>query len=142
MVGSFPAPVYPYITPPSWDAGLSLLDRPSASLEDEASDTLRPLVTLVKGAKRSGKSTFGRAAMNRLLERYERVAWLECDLGQGEFSCGGVVGIWVLDRPVLGEPFLHPLLDGSDMIRPILHALGHPTASTLPRYLLPSNLSR
>ena len=69
---------------------------------------MRPLVTLVKGAKRSGKSTFARAALHRLLERYERVAWLECDLGQGEFSCGGVVGIWVLDRPVLGEPSAPP----------------------------------
>jgi polynucleotide 5'-hydroxyl-kinase GRC3/NOL9 len=64
---------------------------------------MAPLVALIKGPKRSGKSSFGRAAVNRLLENYEKVAWLECDLGQGEFGCGGVVGIWILERPVLGE---------------------------------------
>lgn len=61
-----------------------------------------PTIALIKGPKRSGKSTVARAALNRLLDAYERVAWLECDLGQGEFGCGGVVGLWLIDRPILG----------------------------------------
>lgn len=58
---------------------------------------------LVKGPKRSGKSTMARAALNTLLSTYERVTWLECDLGQGEFGCGGVIGLWILDQPIFGE---------------------------------------
>lgn len=60
-------------------------------------------VVLVKGQKRVGKSTLARCALNSLLGSYERVAWLESDLGQGEFGCGGVVGLYVLDKPVFGE---------------------------------------
>ena len=40
--------------------------------------------------------------MNNLLIRYETVAWLECDLGQGEFSPGGIVGLWLVRQPILG----------------------------------------
>ena len=103
-MGSFPAPVYPYISPYSWDAALdSLCHPPSSSADDEElSIDQKPLVALIKGPKRVGKSAFGRAALNRLLERHNKVAWLECDLGQAEFGSGGVVGIWVLDRPILG----------------------------------------
>jgi polynucleotide 5'-hydroxyl-kinase GRC3/NOL9 len=64
-------------------------------------DATAPVV-LVKGPKRSGKSTIARTALNGLLQLHERVAWLECDLGQGEFGCGGVIGLWVLDAPVYG----------------------------------------
>lgn len=61
-----------------------------------------PVVALVKGPKRSGKSNLARAALNTLLQGYARVAWLETDLGQGEFAPGGVVGLWILDEPVFG----------------------------------------
>ena len=66
-----------------------------------------------------------------MLSSWERVAWLECDLGQGEFSCGGVIGLWVLDAPVLGmshprrdDPLLYARLcggapDGQDQPSPI-----------------------
>jgi polynucleotide 5'-hydroxyl-kinase GRC3/NOL9 len=100
--------VYPHITAPSWHAALDALSR-AAELPDTDGDwdatppPERVPVVLVKGAKRSGKSALARAALNRLLGAYEQVAWLECDLGQGEFGCNGVVGLWVLERPVLGE---------------------------------------
>lgn len=115
-------PVYPYMTPASWSSALSSFAPRTSSPsrlgrqnlggddeddsddddDDEGEDKLPP-VMLVKGPKRSGKSTFARSLLNNLLARYEKVAWLECDLGQGEFGCGGVVGIWMVDRPVLGE---------------------------------------
>ncbi|OCF57102.1 hypothetical protein L486_05961 [Kwoniella mangroviensis CBS 10435] len=101
VIGSFSTPIYPHTTPPTWSEALS-----SLSSNDEASE--RPIVGLIKGPKRSGKSTFGRAVLNNLLEKYERVAWLECDLGQGEFSAGGIVGLWVLDKQVFGPSFTHP----------------------------------
>ncbi|WVQ83048.1 hypothetical protein IAT38_005186 [Cryptococcus sp. DSM 104549] len=103
VVGSFPTPVYPHITPSSWSDALTLAD---TTVEDPRA----PLVGIVKGPKRSGKSTFARSLLNNLLGRYSRVAWLECDLGQGEFGCGGVVGLWVVDRPVLGPSFSHPIV--------------------------------
>ncbi|ORY30532.1 hypothetical protein BCR39DRAFT_528588 [Naematelia encephala] len=106
VIGSFPTPVYPHITSPSWQSALDSLKSDEAS-EEAIND--EPVVVLVKGPKRSGKSTLARASVNRLLEQYERVAWLECDLGQGEFGCGGVVGLWTIDQPVLGPPFTHPL---------------------------------
>ncbi|KAK8858722.1 hypothetical protein IAR55_002951 [Kwoniella newhampshirensis] len=109
IIDSFPTPVYPHMTSASWSKALEPLTSntyhaASGVLEDV--DT--PLVALVKGPKRSGKSTFARALLNNLLNRYQRVAWLDCDLGQGEFGCGGVVGLWILDQPVLGPPFSHP----------------------------------
>lgn len=100
---SFPMLTYPYATSLSWSHSLNSL-RHARNVDEHAYRP--PTVVLVKGPKRSGKSTLARAALNTLLERYERVAWLECDLGQGEFTCGGAVGLWVLDSPVLGEAII------------------------------------
>lgn len=119
VVGSFPVPVYPYYTPPSWSRAIS-------SLSSSDDDLQTPFVGLVKGPKRSGKSTFARALINNLLRRFQKVAWLECDLGQGEFGCGAVVGLWILDKPVLGPPFTHPLLPSRS------HYLGTYTPLTCP----------
>ncbi|RSH90978.1 Polynucleotide 5'-hydroxyl-kinase grc3 [Saitozyma podzolica] len=116
VIGSFPVPVYPHITLDSWSTALDSLNRltPSTANDDDdvagVLDEGAPTIALIKGPKRSGKSTVARAALNRLLDAYETVAWLECDLGQGEFGCGGVVGLWVIDRPILGPPFTHPRL--------------------------------
>ena len=35
--------------------------------------------------------------------RFHRVAYLECDLGQSEFTPGGMVSLNVLEQPVFGE---------------------------------------
>lgn len=107
VLDNFQTPVYSHHTASSWHTALdSLVSGHSAEEEDELASPPpqdRVPVVLVKGPKRSGKSSIARAALNRLLSTYERVAWLECDLGQGEFGCGGAVGLWVLDSPVLGE---------------------------------------
>ncbi|WVW84854.1 hypothetical protein I302_106889 [Kwoniella bestiolae CBS 10118] len=103
VTGSFSTPIYPHVTPPTWSKAVNSLPSAEEAIE-------QPFVGLVKGPKRSGKSTFARAVLNNLLKRYGRAAWLECDLGQGEFSAGGVVGLWVLDKQVLGPSFTHPLI--------------------------------
>jgi len=96
----------------------------------------------VKGPKRSGKSTFARATLNNLLNRYEKVAWLECDLGQGEFSPGGVVGLWIIDSPILGVSF-SPVFTCTNIeltIRSTIHSPPHSRESPLPRFIHPANM--
>ncbi|BEJ14106.1 hypothetical protein CspHIS471_0312800 [Cutaneotrichosporon sp. HIS471] len=102
------APVYAHSTPPSWADALSSLEQSPPPDDDEDTPAERIPVVVVKGPKRSGKSSLARAALNRLLGDFARVAWLECDIGQGEFGPGGTVGLWLLDAPVLGPPFTHP----------------------------------
>lgn len=138
VVGSISAPVYLLSFPKSWDQALSssvfqsgegIPDADSAfgdPLHSLDSADPRPPVLLVRGLKRSGKSTFARSALNALLGTYRQVAWLECDLGQGEFGCGGVVGLWVIERPLFGPPFTHPILP----LR--AHFLGTYTPTTCP----------
>ncbi|WVQ73325.1 hypothetical protein IAR50_002893 [Cryptococcus sp. DSM 104548] len=124
VIGSFSTPVYSYHTPASWGTALT---SSTELVHGEYAEEM-PFVGLVKGQKRSGKSTFARGLLNTLLGKYERVAWLECDLGQGEFGCGGVVGLWVVERPVFvpGPPFTHP----STPVR--AHYLGTYTPLTCP----------
>ncbi|GMK53769.1 hypothetical protein CspeluHIS016_0103550 [Cutaneotrichosporon spelunceum] len=102
-------PVYAHTTPSSWsDALASLKQAPPPDDDDEDTPAECIPVVVVKGPKRSGKSSLARAALNHLLGDFARVAWLECDLGQGEFGPGGTVGLWLIDAPVLGPPFTHP----------------------------------
>lgn len=96
----------PFILPPSWEAGLAYVDPASNSKTDI---TVTPLC-VVKGPKKSGKSTFSRTLLNRLLNRYRRVAFLECDVGQSEFTPGGMVALTIIESHVFGPPFTHPSL--------------------------------
>lgn len=59
---------------------------------------------LVKGPKRTGKSTFARSLANRLSTSFKRVAFLECDVGQTEFTPPGIIALNVLEHPVFGMP--------------------------------------
>ncbi|MCO5585001.1 hypothetical protein L7F22_038933 [Adiantum nelumboides] len=53
---------------------------------------------LIRGPKRVGKSTLSRFLLQRLLTKQEgKVAYLETDLGQSEFSLPGVVSLHVFD---------------------------------------------
>lgn len=106
MTANFSTPVYAHVAPLSWVDALSSLAQAAPVDDDDEDDAPAPEripVVVVKGPKRSGKSSLARASLNRLLGDFERVAWLECDLGQGEFGPGGVVGLWLIDRPILGE---------------------------------------
>ncbi|KAF8919529.1 hypothetical protein CPB85DRAFT_1212482 [Mucidula mucida] len=92
--------VRPFRLPPSWAAVLCSLPEPQ-----EMADTY-----LIQGSKKSGKSTFARTLTNQLLSKYQRVAFLECDLGQSEFTPGGMVALNMVESPLLGPPFTHPSL--------------------------------
>ena len=71
---------------------------------------------LVCGAKGTGKSTFCRYLANRLLsvdnsnedEAFsKKVAILDCDVGQSEFSTPGVVSLTLVSHPILSPPHAH-----------------------------------
>ncbi|KAL4063260.1 Pre-mRNA cleavage complex II protein Clp1-domain-containing protein [Scleroderma yunnanense] len=116
----------PFILPPSWGVALAQVD-PSPN-----SDTGFGSVPLciVKGPKKSGKSTFSRALVNRLLNRYRRVAFLECDIGQSEFTPVGMVGLNIVENYIFGPPFTHPTLPYR------AHFVGSTTPRTSPSYYL------
>ncbi|KAG5536758.1 hypothetical protein RHGRI_024255 [Rhododendron griersonianum] len=60
--------------------------------------TTPPPVALICGAKNSGKTTFSRHLLNILLQRYKRVAYLDTDVGQTEFTAPGCLSLTVVDK--------------------------------------------
>ncbi|KAM3659573.1 polynucleotide 5'-hydroxyl-kinase NOL9 isoform 2-T2 [Ammospiza maritima maritima] len=64
-------------------------------------------VVLVCGPKNTGKSTFNRYLINLLLNRLPVVEYMECDIGQTEFTPPGCVSLSSVTEPVLGPPFTH-----------------------------------
>ncbi|KAJ7665412.1 hypothetical protein DFH06DRAFT_1470675 [Mycena polygramma] len=112
--------IQPFFLPDTWETALS-------SLSDSATG-----IYLVKGHKNSGKSTFARTLLNRLLSRYRKVAFLECDLGQSEFTPGGLVALNIIERPVFGPPFSHPTLPN------FAHYIGSTTPRSSPSHYLAS----
>ncbi|KAL5512247.1 hypothetical protein ACEPAG_3532 [Sanghuangporus baumii] len=107
MLTTIPRSLQVFQLPDSWRNALVSL--PSA-LSQNGDVTLEPLTLLVRGQKRTGKSTFARTLLNRLICQYRRVAYLECDIGQTEFTPPGLVSLHVIDRPMFGPPFTHPLI--------------------------------
>ncbi|KAH9916798.1 uncharacterized protein B0H18DRAFT_1124020 [Fomitopsis serialis] len=97
----------PFIMPPSWDATISSMVDHNANPQEM---NYPRSVYLVKGPRNTGKSTFGKVLLNALLTRYRRVAFLECDMGQSEFTPAGMVALNILDAPVFGPAFTHPCL--------------------------------
>uniref|UniRef100_A0A452GHH3 Polynucleotide 5'-hydroxyl-kinase NOL9 n=1 Tax=Gopherus agassizii TaxID=38772 RepID=A0A452GHH3_9SAUR len=64
-------------------------------------------VILVCGPKSIGKSTLNRYLINLLLNHLPCVEYLECDLGQTEFTPPGCVSLINVSEPCLGPPFTH-----------------------------------
>ncbi|MQL95233.1 hypothetical protein Taro_027895 [Colocasia esculenta] len=88
--------------PPSSPPALSPLGVHIPSPWSEAADSitydspvLRPPVTVICGPKNSGKSTFSRHLVNALLRRYTRVAYLDTDVGQPEFTPPGCLSLHI-----------------------------------------------
>ncbi|KAI9098722.1 Pre-mRNA cleavage complex II protein Clp1-domain-containing protein [Phlyctochytrium arcticum] len=69
-------------------------------------DLPAPIMTIVGGSN-VGKSTFARFLVNRLLERYPVIAFLEADVGQTEFTSSGLMSLHLIERPLIGPPFTH-----------------------------------
>ncbi|GER53145.1 polynucleotide 5'-hydroxyl-kinase NOL9 [Striga asiatica] len=55
-------------------------------------------IALVCGPKNSGKTTFSRHLVNVLLQRHKRVAYLDTDVGQTEFTPPGLLSLTVIDK--------------------------------------------
>ncbi|KAM7264313.1 hypothetical protein ACFE04_001996 [Oxalis oulophora] len=58
-----------------------------------------PPIIIVCGAKNCGKSTFSRLLLNLLLQRYRKVAYLDTDVGQPEFTAPGFLSLTIVDKP-------------------------------------------
>ncbi|KAK1427165.1 hypothetical protein QVD17_15848 [Tagetes erecta] len=54
--------------------------------------------TFICGPKNSGKSTFSRHLLHLLLTRHKRVAYLDSDVGQPEFTPPGCLSLTILDK--------------------------------------------
>ncbi|KAI5984811.1 hypothetical protein EDC04DRAFT_2831401 [Pisolithus marmoratus] len=117
--------ILPFTLLPSWETSLAYMDPASSN---ETDTTIIP-VCVVKGPKKSGKSTFSRTLLNRLLNRYRRVAFLECDVGQSEFTPGGMVALSIIESHIFG-PFTHPSLPYR------AHYVGSSTPRANPSYYL------
>ncbi|EKM59001.1 uncharacterized protein PHACADRAFT_113119 [Phanerochaete carnosa HHB-10118-sp] len=117
--------VQPFVMLSSWTCALE-----AALVEAEEGKTFVRKIFLVQGAKKTGKSTFARTLANKLLSRYKYVAFLECDLGQSEFTAGGMVALSILGNPVFGPPFTHPSIPHR------AHYLGSTTPRNLPSQYL------
>lgn len=60
-------------------------------------------VILVLGKVNLGKSTFSRFVINSLLNRHKQVGFLECDVGQTEFTPPGIISVHLIKKPVTGN---------------------------------------
>ncbi|OSD01689.1 hypothetical protein PYCCODRAFT_1445437 [Trametes coccinea BRFM310] len=119
--------ITPLVIPSRWTAAA---DAAVSNNDEEAA--IKRHVYLVRGPKNAGKSTFARFLLNRLLSRYRRVAYLECDLGQSEFAPGGLVSLNVVEQPVFGPPFSHPSIPFS------AHYIGAASPRSSPSHYLDS----
>ncbi|BHF66124.1 Polynucleotide 5'-hydroxyl-kinase nol9 [Sparganum proliferum] len=79
----------------------------------------KPLKILLCGPKNVGKSTYMRYLVNRLVTSTtkETVAVLDCDVGQTEFTPAGMMSLTLINKPLLGPPFTHPLGTASRRVR-------------------------
>ncbi|GJN31869.1 hypothetical protein PR202_gb20322 [Eleusine coracana subsp. coracana] len=60
--------------------------------------TMPPPIVVVYGPGNSGKSAFSRLLLNTLLQRYDKVGYLDIDVGQPEFTPPGFVSLHVLEE--------------------------------------------
>ncbi|KAF8164297.1 hypothetical protein BJ912DRAFT_1068415 [Pholiota molesta] len=114
--------LHAFHVPPSWADALDAVSNPN--------DANVAGTYIIKGPKNSGKSTFARTLLNRLLGSYRRVAFLECDVGQSEFTPGGMVALNIISTPVFGPPFTHPTLPN------YAHFIGSTTPRSSPAHYL------
>ncbi|KAL1759310.1 hypothetical protein FB107DRAFT_271127 [Schizophyllum commune] len=107
-----------FTLPPTWTSSMDEIGSVDSS------------VTLVKGPKKCGKSTAARTLVNKQLEKFRRVAFLECDIGQSEFIPAGMVALNVVSHPVFGPPFTHPTIPYR------AHYIGETTPKSSPAHYL------
>lgn len=91
--------------------GLQLSESALSALEELVNDSCEEVdgcsVILLCGHQDVGKSTFSRYLVNQLLNSLPCVDYLDCDLGQTEFTPPGCISLLNITEPVLGPPFMH-----------------------------------
>ncbi|KAF9609089.1 hypothetical protein IFM89_013343 [Coptis chinensis] len=60
--------------------------------------TSPPPIAVICGPKNSGKTTFSRHLVTTLIPRYDKVAYLDTDVGQPEFTSPGCLSLCVIDK--------------------------------------------
>jgi polynucleotide 5'-kinase involved in rRNA processing len=65
------------------------------------------MTSVIIGPVNSGKSTTARYLTNLYLNNHDTVAYLDCDLGQPEFTPPGMVSLTMVKDPLLGPPCTH-----------------------------------
>ena len=56
---------------------------------------------MIAGKSNVGKSTYCRYLLNRLLTRFPHIAFLDVDVGQGEFTLEGTLALTIVSEPQL-----------------------------------------
>ncbi|XP_062603476.1 polynucleotide 5'-hydroxyl-kinase NOL9-like [Saccostrea cucullata] len=74
---------------------------------DEVLSSDRAPIVMVVGGKNSGKSTLNRYLVNHTLNKRSELCYLDCDIGQTEFTPPGCISLQVVNTPLLGPPFTH-----------------------------------
>ncbi|KAL6579931.1 hypothetical protein OROMI_007955 [Orobanche minor] len=70
----------------------------SNAAEDIAYGSVTFPIAFVCGPKNSGKTVFSRHLLNVLLQRHKKVAYLDTDVGQTEFTPPGLLSLTVMDK--------------------------------------------
>ncbi|CAF0868791.1 unnamed protein product [Brachionus calyciflorus] len=81
------------------------------------------------GGKDVGKSTFLRYLMNRLLNKYQHVAYIDCDPGQSEFTLASCLSFNLISEPLFGPPHTHLNHNGPNKK---CYFLGHLSPNDIP----------
>ncbi|KAF4450112.1 polynucleotide 5'-hydroxyl-kinase GRC3 [Fusarium austroafricanum] len=118
------------VSPPAWNKKLSSLITTSRKKPS--------LSTFICGPKSSGKSTFSRLLLNRLLTDPSQsqtprcVVILDLDPGQPEYTPPGTLSLVAVTKPNLGTPFTHPGVKepGSNIVR--CHSIASMTPASDP----------
>jgi polynucleotide 5'-hydroxyl-kinase GRC3/NOL9 len=73
-------------------------------------DSCHQSVICIVGSKNTGKSSVARYISNRIVSKYRKLCYMECDVGQPEFTPAGIISLHIIDRPLLGPPFTHQMI--------------------------------
>ncbi|EIN04313.1 hypothetical protein PUNSTDRAFT_93035 [Punctularia strigosozonata HHB-11173 SS5] len=131
MITNAARDLHPLRILPSWNVALQdALPHQARHDSVQVMDAVRTPVYLIRGPKKVGKSNFSRTLLNTLLGHYRRAAFLECDLGQSEFTPPGMVSLAIIEQPVFGPAFTHLTVPFR------AHYIGSSTARSLPSLYL------
>ncbi|KAJ7560342.1 hypothetical protein O6H91_04G125400 [Diphasiastrum complanatum] len=93
--------------PSTWQAAINTITlKKKGSLGDGGRGEVAP-ITVICGAKGTGKSTFAKFLVNELLNIHKAVGYLDTDVGQPEFTIPGCLSLHILQEPIIGSPILH-----------------------------------